>query len=127
VVDFHWNGRYPKKKNWGACGTRRSKHDWVLIVDADEWITPELAEEVQAHVIKSGRARRVSTSTVSSFSWVDGSATAGTIRAGISVCSRRGFGEYEQLTGNRRTRAREITRSTKHVIARGPGQLQLQS
>ncbi len=43
VVQFKWDGRWPKKKNWA----RRNlplKHEWVLIVDADECIVPELAE-----------------------------------------------------------------------------------
>jgi len=45
VVDFRWNGRYPKKKQW--CLDELSfRHDWVLYVDADEEVTPELTEEI---------------------------------------------------------------------------------
>lgn len=36
---------WPKKKNW-ALGHVPWKHEWVLIVDADEHITPELANEI---------------------------------------------------------------------------------
>src|SRR5205823_6178774 len=46
VVQFKWNGMWPKKKNW-TLRHADLKHQWVLIVDADEWITPELAEEIQ--------------------------------------------------------------------------------
>jgi glycosyltransferase involved in cell wall biosynthesis len=54
VVQFHWDGKFPKKKNW-ALENIPWKNEWVLILDADERITPELAAEIQAEV-KSPRA-----------------------------------------------------------------------
>ena len=45
VVQFHFNGTYPKKKNW-ALDNLPFRNDWVLIVDADEVVVPELAEEI---------------------------------------------------------------------------------
>ncbi|CAM2830700.1 glycosyltransferase family 2 protein [Rariglobus hedericola] len=47
VVDFKWNGAFPKKKNW-ALANIAWKHPWVFILDADERITPELAGELRA-------------------------------------------------------------------------------
>jgi len=49
VVQFQWNGQFPKKKNW-ALEQVHWKNEWVLILDADERITPELAAEIQAEV-----------------------------------------------------------------------------
>lgn len=49
VVDFRWNGKFPKKKNW-ALENIAWKNEWVLILDADERITPELAAEIQAEI-----------------------------------------------------------------------------
>jgi glycosyltransferase involved in cell wall biosynthesis len=49
VVAFKWNGGYPKKKNWALANTAWS-HEWVFILDADERITPELAEELRRTV-----------------------------------------------------------------------------
>lgn len=46
VVDFQWNGQFPKKKNW-ALAEVAWRHEWVFILDADERITPELAEELR--------------------------------------------------------------------------------
>jgi glycosyltransferase involved in cell wall biosynthesis len=46
VVQFRWNKQFPKKKNW-ALENVPWKADWVLILDADERITPELAVEIQ--------------------------------------------------------------------------------
>lgn len=40
---------WPKKKNW-ALENLPWRHDWVLVVDADEVITPELAQEIEAVV-----------------------------------------------------------------------------
>jgi len=41
VVDFQWNGQFPKKKNW-ALANVPWKHEWVFIIDADERCTPPL-------------------------------------------------------------------------------------
>lgn len=45
VVQFHYNGKSPKKKNW-SLENLPFKNDWVLIVDCDERITPELWTEI---------------------------------------------------------------------------------
>ena len=45
VVQFEFNGVFPKKKNW-ALEHLPFRNEWVLIVDADERIPPDLAEEI---------------------------------------------------------------------------------
>lgn len=45
VLDFRWNGQYPKKKQWCLENVPFTQ-DWVLYVDADERVTPELADEI---------------------------------------------------------------------------------
>lgn len=50
VVQFHFNGRWPKKKNW-SLENLPFRNEWVLIVDCDERITPELWDEI-ARVIQ---------------------------------------------------------------------------
>lgn len=45
VVQFHFNGRWPKKKNW-SLENLPFRNEWVLIVDCDERITPELWAEI---------------------------------------------------------------------------------
>ena len=49
VVQFDFNGRWPKKKNW-SLENLPFNNDWVLIVDCDERITPELWEEIAAAI-----------------------------------------------------------------------------
>jgi glycosyltransferase involved in cell wall biosynthesis len=46
VVQFQFNGTYPKKKNW-ALDHLPFANEWVLIVDADEVVPPALADEIR--------------------------------------------------------------------------------
>src|ERR1700678_1532137 len=47
VVQFHYQGGWPKKRQW-AMETLPLAYDWILLLDADEVLTPELAEEIRA-------------------------------------------------------------------------------
>ena len=47
VVQFHYHGGWPKKRQW-AMDTLPLAYDWILLLDADEVLTPELAEEIRA-------------------------------------------------------------------------------
>lgn len=49
VVQFYFNGRWPKKKNW-SLDNLPFRNDWVLIVDCDERITPELWDEIAERI-----------------------------------------------------------------------------
>ncbi len=49
VVNFAWNRAFPKKKNWALANVTWA-NDWVFILDADERITPALAEELRQTV-----------------------------------------------------------------------------
>jgi glycosyltransferase involved in cell wall biosynthesis len=52
VVQFHWDGGYPKKKQW-CLEHLPFAHDWVLYLDADEVLPDELAGEIAA-LLESG-------------------------------------------------------------------------
>ncbi len=45
VVQFHFNGTWPKKKNW-ALENLPFRHEWVLIVDADEVLPAAAGQEI---------------------------------------------------------------------------------
>lgn len=47
VVDFTWDGAYPKKRQW-TLDHAGIQTDWILFVDADETLTPELVAEIAA-------------------------------------------------------------------------------
>jgi len=46
VVQFHYRGGWPKKRQW-AMDTLPLAYDWILLLDADEVLTPELVGEIQ--------------------------------------------------------------------------------
>lgn len=46
VVQFHFNGTYPKKKNW-ALDNLPIRNKWVLLADADEVFPKALQEEIR--------------------------------------------------------------------------------
>jgi len=49
VVQFHFNGTWPKKKNW-ALESLRFAHAWVLLLDADE-VLPVAARDEIASIV----------------------------------------------------------------------------
>ncbi|GAB3930939.1 glycosyltransferase family 2 protein [Larkinella terrae] len=46
VVDFDWNGKFPKKRNW-YLRNHTPTTKWVLFLDADEFLTDEFKSELQ--------------------------------------------------------------------------------
>jgi glycosyltransferase involved in cell wall biosynthesis len=49
VIQFVWDGRYPKKRNWVLIN-HSLRNDWVLFLDADELITQDFCTEVSAAI-----------------------------------------------------------------------------
>ena len=45
VVQFTWDGGYPKKKEWALLNLDY-RYDWILYLDADEMVTTRLANEL---------------------------------------------------------------------------------
>lgn len=45
VVQFAWDGRFPKKRNW-ALRNVDFVHGWILFLDADERLSPEVLAEL---------------------------------------------------------------------------------
>ena len=54
VVQFEFNGRWPKKKNW-ALEHLPFRNDWVFILDADEVMPSEAEAELRAIIAADGR------------------------------------------------------------------------
>jgi len=49
VVQFHYRGGWPKKRQW-AMDTLPLAYDWILLLDADEVLTPELCAEIRSAI-----------------------------------------------------------------------------
>lgn len=45
LIDFKWNGHFPKKRNW-FLRHKTPSTEWVLFLDADEIITPAVKREI---------------------------------------------------------------------------------
>lgn len=55
VMDFHWDGKFPKKRNW-FLANHAFRTSWVLFLDADERVTPAFLEEMAAAIRQPGVA-----------------------------------------------------------------------
>ena len=53
VVQFHFNGVWPKKKNW-ALDSLPFRNEWVFILDADEVMPADAAGEIEALIELDG-------------------------------------------------------------------------
>ena len=53
IVQFYYQGGWPKKRQW-ALNTLPLKYQWVLLLDADEVVTPSLAREIRAAISDPG-------------------------------------------------------------------------
>jgi glycosyltransferase involved in cell wall biosynthesis len=53
VAQFHFNGTWPKKKNW-ALENLPFKNEWVFVLDADEVLPPEAAGEIARTIANAG-------------------------------------------------------------------------
>lgn len=53
LIDFHWDGAYPKKRNWLLLNHRLAC-DWVLFLDADEFVDDAFCDAVEAALRKGG-------------------------------------------------------------------------
>ncbi len=54
VVQFQFNGTWPKKKNW-ALQNLPFRNEWVLILDADEVLPPGAGLEIAAAISHAGK------------------------------------------------------------------------
>jgi glycosyltransferase involved in cell wall biosynthesis len=55
VVQFNYQGGWPKKRQW-AIDTLPLEFDWILLVDADEALTPALSEEIRGAIVGGNAA-----------------------------------------------------------------------
>ena len=115
VINFKWNGAWPKKKNWTLRHAPLS-HKWVLIVDADEWITPELAEEIKLSIKSEDKVGfYINRKFIFMGRWIK---HCGYYPSWNLRLIKRGHGEYEQLTGIGNTGSGD-NEVHEHVIADG--------
>lgn len=116
VIDFKWNGKWPKKRNW-ALKEAPLKHEWVLMVDADEWIVPELADEI-ANAIQSDKfvGYWINRKFMFMGRWLR---HCGYYPSWNLRLLKRGTGEFEKLTDIEDTGSGD-NEVHEHVVMNGP-------
>jgi glycosyltransferase involved in cell wall biosynthesis len=115
VVQFHYQGGWPKKRQW-AMNTLEIAYDWILLLDADEVLTPELSEEM---------CSAIQNPAVNGYSilldiWFLGLALRhGDVGLWKLSLFRRGTGQYEcRLTDQNSSMADMEVH--EHVVVEGP-------
>lgn len=53
VVQFDYRGGWPKKRQW-ALDTLKFQNEWILLLDADERLTPALCHEIERAIANPG-------------------------------------------------------------------------
>src|SRR6185437_8560469 len=116
IIDFSWNGQWPKKRNW-ALRNAPLKHEWILMVDADEWIVPELATEI-ADAIRSDEmcGYWINRKFMFMGQWLR---HCGYYPSWNLRLIKRGHGEFEQLSDIGDTGSGDME-VHEHVVAKGP-------
>lgn len=54
VIDFIWNGKFPKKRNW-YLRNHEINTKWVLFLDADEYLTPEFKADLRGTLLDADK------------------------------------------------------------------------
>ena len=54
VIQFNWNGQFPKKRNW-FLQNYTPQTTWVLFLDADEYLTDEFKNEIRLNLNNSNK------------------------------------------------------------------------
>ena len=92
VINFTWNGAYPQKKQW-QLEHAPTRHPWILFLDADEFPSQELIEEI-AVIVSDPLERRVAFDIPISYHFA-----GKVLKHGHRVVKRsllkRGFNRYE--------------------------------
>jgi glycosyltransferase involved in cell wall biosynthesis len=115
VVQFQFNGTWPKKKNW-ALENLPFRNEWVFILDADEVLPPEAEQEFAKAIAEAGETAGYWINRRFMFmrKWLRHSYYPNwNLRL-----FRNSLGRYEKLTeADTRSGDNEVH---EHVIVRGP-------
>ena len=95
VVQFAWNGQFPKKRNW-ALRNLTFKHPWVMFLDADERMTPAFAKEL-GEFLRSDRAADVDVISCVFDNWFAGKLMRHGDAMRKTAIVRVGAAEYEKI------------------------------
>ena len=92
VVDFAWDGKFPKKRNW-YLRSHKPTTKWILFLDADEVLTEAFRNELSATLPQSDKAGYWLNYTI----YYEGKPLKGGYPLKKLALFRVGAGEYERI------------------------------
>lgn len=117
VVNFRWDGTFPKKKNW-ALARVPWRHEWVFIIDADERATPEMEAAMRA-IVADASPPHAGYYVNRRFWFMDGWLNhCGYFPSWNLRFLRHRLGRYEQIAGTADTQSGD-NEVHEHVVLQG--------
>ncbi|HLW33126.1 MAG TPA: glycosyltransferase family 2 protein [Aequorivita sp.] len=99
VIDFIWDGKFPKKRNW-FLQNHTPDTKWVLFLDADEYITPNFKKELRAVLSDDEKNQDISGYWLNYTIYFLGKKLRGGYPLKKLALFKVGAGEYERIEEN---------------------------
>lgn len=112
VVQFVWNGEFPKKRNW-MLRNYKFKTPWVLFLDADERVTEKFVKELEQELPNSNH----DVYFIQMYNWFLGRMLRHGDMTRKTAIVRVGHGEYEKIMEHRWSKLDMEVH--EHIIVKG--------
>lgn len=99
VIDFKWDGKFPKKRNW-FLQNHTPATKWVLFLDADEYITSDFKKELRAALSGNEQNEEINGYWLNYTIYFLGKKLRGGYPLTKLALFKVGAGEYERIDEN---------------------------
>ena len=99
VIEFDWNGKFPKKRNW-FLQNHTPDTKWVLFLDADEYMTLDFKKELRAALSTNEQNEEVHGYWLNYTIYFLGKKLKGGYPLSKLALFKVGAGEYEKIEEN---------------------------
>lgn len=99
VIDFKWDGKFPKKRNW-FLQNHTPPTKWVLFLDADEYITSDFKKELRAALSANEQNQEIDGYWLNYTIYFLGKKLKGGYPLTKLALFKVGAGEYERIEEN---------------------------
>ena len=100
VVDFKWDGKFPKKRNW-FLQNHTPATKWILFLDADEYLTPDFKKELRVTLSANKQDEDISGYWLNYSIYFLGKKLKGGYPLTKLALFKIGSGEYERIDENK--------------------------
>ena len=99
VIDFVWDGKFPKKRNWFLRNQTPSTQ-WILFLDADEYMTSDFKKDLKVALTASTNTDEISGYWLNYTIYFLGKKLKGGYPLTKLALFKVGAGEYEKIEEN---------------------------